>query len=315
MASLLLALLLPAVQSAREAARRASCLNNLKQLGISINSYISSHNSFPPALIAFKNNRQQYFGYYSVQVRLLPYLEKDNLYNGINFIVGTWPIDGYNTEPPPDMYYAISTNLTIANISISQFVCPSDGVGDGGMHGCNYRGNAGVGPGLSTWAETPDSGNGLFPEGQTILLSQVPDGFSFTVGFSERLRGSGNTILNPQRDFFQRKGIANTADQILLACRISARPKASGFPSAGQYWFWTGREQTLYTHAQSPNGSIPDCTYGGMTPALDMATARSNHPGGVNTMMADGSVRFFGESMHNDVWRAFGTRNGSELVE
>ena len=108
----------------------------------------------------------------------------------------------------------------------------------------------------------------------------------------------------------------NTADQLLIACAIAARPgNAPGFVDSGRWWFWTGRERTLYNQAQVPNGSIPDCTYGGMTPMIDMATARSPHPGGVNVLMGDGSGRFVSDSIAQPVWRAFGTRNGGELVD
>jgi prepilin-type processing-associated H-X9-DG protein len=106
------------------------------------------------------------------------------------------------------------------------------------------------------------------------------------------------------------------ADTLLQACQLSARAgNRLGNVMAGRTWFWTGREHTLYNHAQSPNGIIPDCTYGAALPGDGMATARSLHPSGVNVLMGDGSVRFCQEGIAQPVWRALGTRNGGELVD
>ena len=268
----------------------------------------------PSSRATARTGRPNYYGYYSPHSRFLPYLEQGPLFNAINFSVGTWPADTFMSGPPLGLGKDDRLNATALKTTIAIFLCPSDG-GPFQDTGTNYRGNTGIGPGLSPWVETPDGGNGLFPEYTAVGLNQVPDGLSHTVAFSERLRGSGGPAINPERDYYKRFGIANTADQIMLACRAAARPNASGFVSSGRYWFWTGRERTLYTHTQSPNGEVPDCTYGGMTPAIDMATARSHHPGGVNALMGDGSVRFASESVSMAVWRGLGTRNGSELVE
>ena len=79
-------------------------------------------------------------------------------------------------------------------------------------------------------------------------------------------------------------------------------------------WFEGSRTNAYYTHAQEPNGVIPDAL-GRAIPTLGVATARSEHPGGVNSLMGDGSTRFVAESIQRPVWRALGTRNGRELVE
>jgi prepilin-type processing-associated H-X9-DG protein len=147
----------------------------------------------------------------------------------------------------------------------------------------------------------------------TVSPPQVADGLSNTVAFSERVKGSGGSVLDPRRDVYTRRGIANTADQILMACRLSARQGVrDGYTISGDYWFWAGRERTLYNHAQTPNGSVPDCSYGGITPAIDMATARSFHQGGVHVLMCDGSVRFASNGVSLAAWRALGTRNGGD---
>ena len=317
---ILVALILPAAQAARESAKRVSCANNLRQLALGMNAYHESHGSYPSAACtAETKNHQLYFGLYSIHARLLPFIEQRSLYNSINFSVGTWPPDTFKVGAKDMTGGMNGLNQTVAGTAIGLFLCPSDG-GMFAETGNNYRGNAGVGPSLSTFIATPDSGNGIFPEAETISARLITDGLSQTIALSERVRGSnmGNgQELDPERDVFPRLAPAQTGDQLVTACLISGRPTpaSEGFTTSGRYWFWTGRERTLYVHAQTPNGSIPDCSYGGMTPAMDMATARSRHPGGVQGAFADGSVRFIRSGISVAIWRAFGTRNGSDLTE
>ncbi len=314
--SIVVALLLPAVQSVREGARRVQCQNNLHQIGLALHSYAAAQNCFPPAITTTRQSDGTfYFGLYSVQARLLPYFDLAPLYNTINYDTGTWPVDTYLVSPSRLQLQLNSVNSTAFGTGVSPLLCPSDG-GPFAETGNNYRGNTGVGPSGAPWAESPDSGNGLFPELGSIAMARVPDGLSHTVAFSERVRGSGAQPPDPERDIFRRTGVANTADQLLIACRIAARPSnVPAFVTSGRWWFWTGRERTLYNQAQVPNGAIPDCTYGGVTPMIDMATARSRHPGGVNVLMGDGSLRFVIDSIAEEVWRGLGTRNGGELVD
>jgi len=316
--SILTALLVPAVQSAREAARRARCQNNLHQFGLAVHSYHDSNGCFPPAVTTLmRSNGPTYGGLYSIHTRLLPSLELGNLFNSINFETGTWPIDTLYSSPTQAQVELDLSNWTSMNTCISLFLCPAD-AGPYQATGNNYRGNAGVGSFWAVSVEYPDSGNGLFPEIGTIRMSQVPDGLSHTVAFSERLQGSAGprAHASPERDAFQQVGIDSTADDLLATCRLSARPtNDQTYRRTGKWWFWTGREYTLYNHAQAPNGIVPDCTHGGTLPATGMWTARSNHFGGVNALMGDGSARFVSETISTAIWRGFGTRNGGELVD
>ena len=122
----LIALLLPAVQAAREAARRSQCVNNLKQIGLALHNYVSSQDALPPAGEAFSNEYPQY-GWaqgpqnYSMKVRILPYMEQTNAFNSVNFAVtAIWGngnpscVDGFNI------------NYTIRHTKIASYVCPSD---------------------------------------------------------------------------------------------------------------------------------------------------------------------------------------------
>jgi prepilin-type N-terminal cleavage/methylation domain-containing protein/prepilin-type processing-associated H-X9-DG protein len=312
--SILIGLLLPAVESAREAARRARCEANLHQIGLAMHGYLTDHGAFPPSFLG--RSTAPWIGDYSAHVKMLPYVDQRSLYNSINFLVGTGPptlVGMKNFRPGIGPIIAI--NATAAWTGVGLFLCPSDG-GAFEQTGNNYRGNAGLGPYYDPLPECPDSGNGLFPELGLISPARAPDGLSHTVAFSERLRGAGpGSRSYPDRDIFSQANNALTADQIVQICRISARAGNTVSHDAGQWWFWSGREHTNYIHAQVPNGTVPDCLTGACTPPIGMSTARSDHPGGINVLMGDGSGRFVQETIAPAVWRALGTRNGRELVD
>jgi prepilin-type processing-associated H-X9-DG protein/prepilin-type N-terminal cleavage/methylation domain-containing protein len=307
---LLIGLLLPAVQAAREGARRAQCSNQLRQLGIAQENYHSVYHCFPVSI----TSRAAYDGgFFSIHCRLLPYIDQVTLYNSINFIIGTTPLitPGID-EPPPSERRRSWFNSTAFSTGVELFLCPSDG-GAFRESGTNYRGNTGIGPAGSTTWEYPDSANGIYPELLLVSAAYVTDGLSNTAAMSERTRGSG--LLgkpNIARDFWE-VGLANaTADVLLQRCRSSYAH--TPFLAAGHSWFWIGRERTLYTHTQPPNGRVPDCVTGRIITATGMATARSLHPGGVNVLFADGSCRFASQGVSMAVWRALGTRNGQEAI-
>lgn len=316
---LLVAILLPAVQSAREAARTAQCRNNLRQLGIALNGYHSSWNCFPISTTWYPGSVENHFGgFYSYYVRLLPYLEERSLYGSVNFAIGTWPPET-PSHPSLSGWPAVinRANSTTSRTRVGLFVCPSDTHTPDGA-GISYRGNAGLGPHYGPLAEYPDSGNGLLMEIVVTSASSVPDGLSHTVAMSERLLGSGSPGRpSAHRDSYLLGTFVRTADDLLLGCRIASsdiKRDQNAFVTNGRWWFWSGRERTFYTHTQSPNGKIPDCC-DGVTTCGGMVTARSMHVGGVNLLMGDGSVRFARDSIALDAWRALGTRNGGDFAD
>ena len=322
--SILSALLLPAVQSVREAARRARCENNLHQIGLALHGYETDNQCFPMSVtsIAIPDRHDKpgasliiYNGMFSIHTRLLPYLEQRSIYDSVNFAVGTQPTDNFMEVSGPRALSLAAINATAMGVRIDTFLCPTDG-GPFAATGNNYRGNLGLGPQASTWAESRDSGNGFFMEIELTRTPNVTDGLSHTVAFSERLRGSGKAgRAVPERDFWNLTLGVNTADELLVGCRVAARPGAATYPLAGDRWFWCGRDRTLYTHTQQPNGRVPDCILPKAFAPPGMATARSWHMGGVNVLMGDGSVRFASEGIQLSVWRGLGTRNGGELVD
>jgi len=314
---LIVALLLPAVQASREGARRLQCANNLKQIGLALHNYEAANSSFP---LNWRSGRVDpvlgkpyYVGGrpYSALSRLLGYLEQQPLYAAINYAVETYPEYGQSDFPFPQNLTAYSTNLAV-------FLCPSDGIAGPSPHGCNYRGNYGVGPQPGTTRETYDSGNGFFSFPGVLGSGSFPDGLSHTVAYGERLRGTGSDGgLASERDFGEIAVVpyctSADADVALNCCRLAS---SQGFPAhrmAGFTWFYGDFECTAYNHAQGPNGPIPDAL--ALAAWVGIATARSHHRGGVNALMADGSVRFVGNSVARAVWRGLGTRNGDELVE
>jgi prepilin-type N-terminal cleavage/methylation domain-containing protein/prepilin-type processing-associated H-X9-DG protein len=323
--SVVIGLTLPAVQSARESARRSACQSNLHQIGLAINGYHQDFGCFPIGItthpirpiVTTKPQAPEYkppdyyYGYYSHHSRLLPYLDQAAHYNAINFSTGTTP-----KIPRPYLAAINTANQTVIDMRVALFLCPSDG-GPLDASGANYRGNVGVGPTHGTSIMHPDSNNGLIPQTGLVRAASVQDGLSHTAAFGERLRGSGLAgAPAPDRDFWWSRGYVSTADDQLKMCQIVARRDAKGvYPDAGRYWFWFGREQTLYCHGQTPNGPVPDCLELSVTTAPGMATARSGHPGGVNALMGDGSCRWVSSSINLAVWRALGTRSGGELVD
>jgi prepilin-type processing-associated H-X9-DG protein len=314
---LLVSLSAPAVQSAREAARRSQCANNLRQVGLALNHYLAVNQTFPinwsaglpiPGPPKFVPPRA-----YSAFTRLLPYLDMTPLYASINYDVQSAP----TYFGPGGFDYP--ENLTAYSQSVGLFICPSDGGSSLPGSSCNYRGNIGVGPSMGTTIEHYDSGTGFYNYPAVLSDRAFIDGLAHTAAYSERLRGTGDgDRIEPSRDFgdigVYPLATSLTADYALGWCQVAA---TRGFPAsraAGFSWFFADYECTSYNHAQEPNGRIPDGldigpSYNGI------ATARGEHPGGVNALMADGSTRFVSSSISRPVWRALGTRNGNEIVD
>ena len=245
-------------------------------------------------------------------MRLLPYLDQQPLFASINFSVETFPSSPDGAFPFPQNQTAFASAR--GGLPVSDGRCP-----DSDPYGCNYRGNYGVGPNIATSQETYDSGNGFYSFPGVLGPQSFPDGLSHTVAYSERLRGSDRGGgLAPARDFGNIMVIPyctdRDADYALACCQLAATRGFPAYRGAGFTWFYGDFECTAYDHAQEPNGRIPDAITG-TAGWIGVASARSLHPQGVNGLMADGSVRFFSDSVVRKVRRGLGTRNGDELVE
>ena len=311
--AILIGLILPAVQAARESARRSQCANNLKQIGIAVHGYHDANGCFPPAfMLPVRDNEPRHNGplqYFSAQMRILPYLEQNSLYAALNIDVERSPIPGVRPHP---------ANLTSFSTTVATYLCPSDGLAVGSRN--SYRGNIGIGPAPGMDAGSRDSGNGFFLYLAGTNASSFADGLAHTVAFSERLCGTGDSTRQvPERDVGglgpYPSAVIKDADFALGWCRVASTKDFPNFTKAGWTWMLALQPDTTYCHAQEPNGIIPDGLDLFYNPGWGIMTARSWHRGGVNALMADGSVRFVTERIERKVWRGLGTRAGGELVE
>jgi prepilin-type N-terminal cleavage/methylation domain-containing protein len=311
---LLAGLLLPAVQSAREASRRAQCTNNLKQIGLAIHAYVASSGVFPPVCLKSVANETWAGHYYSPLVRILPGLEQTALFNATNF---DWI--------PTDATMLVA-NLTVMTTSVGLFLCPSDtGSGVTGYGRCNYRFN--MGPTHKNWYYH-DTNNefwcGPFTVFQCYRPADFGDGLSNTVGASERLQGDWQTDTMKRGGDY---GLANvdsqnigSVDQAVQVC--AASPPGGAYESrGGESWFLSGFHFTGYNHSAPPNPKSADCALDVMREDMHnrilhngVFSATSYHSGGVLVLLMDGSTRFVKDAIDLAVWRAVATRSGGEAV-
>jgi len=334
--AVLIALLLPAVQSAREAARRSQCTNNLKQIGLAVHNYASQQNVFPMQTM-FPTASDDSWGWsYGWGLSLLPHMEQTAAFNAFNFSLGIFGNASGNTYQ--------QGNNTVMYLQIAAFICPSDGTKKppaSPYGGTNYVGNYG-GPGQLAKAGTNGAFSGtIVPNGWyndanlgPIGFENMTDGTSNTALFSERLLG---LVGSPQvlagssdmkRAIFTATGPGvNTgaagATQFASACKslpgtaTSVRSDGNGYTwFAGYPWHIA---VNAYTHVGSPNSisctnSVDQGGWLSFTGPLGSAPPNSNHPGGVNMAMSDGSVRFVKDTVSLPTFWAIGTRKGGEVV-
>ncbi|WZP00935.1 DUF1559 domain-containing protein [Isosphaeraceae bacterium EP7] len=305
---LLVGLTLPAVQSARESARRVACSNNLRQLGLALHSYIDSWDAVPPSTstgdAAGSPHRVTYF---SPQSLLLPFLEQGGIYNAINFSLGI----SYtaNLETSSGIIAIDPGNSTVIALSVGTFLCPSDprSGDDGGANG--YRANAGACHGCV------GDDVGAFFWGRPNRLSSFRDGLSHTLAFSEKPIGSGHGgTYSSSRDWVYRQSnpTPRSADGWVAVCSRLVETSRARL-DAGSNWLISGAIFTTFFVATPPNSPIPDYGYDGFFGA-GVFGARSRHPGGVNALTADGAVHWYGSAIDPAIWRSLGTRDGGEVI-
>ncbi len=180
----LIALLLPAVQAAREGARRVQCTNNLKQVGVALHHYLSTHGLFPAiysdsGYTSYRAHPVPYAGHgYSPFARMLAELDLGPLFNSENLTLG-------HSDPG-----SLLANQTVMLTSVQTFLCPSDDLPSVPGYGrVNYRFSIGPIPWISPDYAVPDDWSGAFTMHKIYSAASYPDGLSNTVGMSERLQG------------------------------------------------------------------------------------------------------------------------------
>lgn len=282
---LLTALLLPAVGAARETARRMSCRNNLRQLGLALHNYSSSWNCFPMG----KNGRGT-----SLHASLLTQLEQQNLFNGINF-----HSDG---APASD-----DSNQTIRYTRVSIFLCPSDWTTQGGTENNNYAGNFGsnslvYGRYRGDYGQV---GDGAFTYSSLLNDGGFQDGTSQTIGMSEWVRGQSLLLVGSS---VPTKAV--TQDVLYGLCESVKLPTRG--KHKGSCWFVGDLGNTLYDHLM--NIEDQSCIYDEVFPPKETWSVGSEHGEGQHSLFIDGHVVFISRSINLNVWRSLSTRSSGEIL-
>ena len=295
---LLAGLLIPAVQGAREAARRAQCVANLRQIGIALNSYHADHNRFPPGVRTARTQNLEYqWGDVSPFVSILPYLEQNALFHAMNF---DWA--GAETAESP-----VVENRTVRQTKLSVLLCPSDGEA---QHRVNYRFNRGrYGVGLGQGGSVHDG-----PFGPFVVASAatVTDGLSRTAFVSERVAGDFTPgSANPKRNVIYPVNplpASIDSDAKFIPLCLSAQP-FGWEATSGRYWMYSGFANTAYNHSGVPNDSRPSCGTNHVQDAFHagLHPPRSFHPGGVEVLFGDGHVEHVKNGIDGDLWTRLGT--------
>jgi prepilin-type N-terminal cleavage/methylation domain-containing protein/prepilin-type processing-associated H-X9-DG protein len=368
---ILVALLLPAVQSARESARRTQCTNNLKQLALAVQSYIAQVNVLPAqtldvAVYTAKGWQNQWCTSWTAS--LLPHFEEQTIFNSLNFNV---PM----LEQPPTPFYG--ANTTFALTTLSTLLCPSESqyktvsfslaqfssTGFAGQFAMNnYAGNfggpamiqslsgviipvKGKGPTMNMvdWMMTSAQETPPIIEGP-VRVQSIIDGLANTALFSEHLlaQDTMGSAPSPQSTMGGTGGLralfqvainvvidqknTNAAQSFVSACKsVPGGTSPTSSSTIGSQWLLSADYATAnntYSHVMTPNSiscigtpdpakAVSNPLWGGIGAAI---TATSNHYGGVNVALCDGSVKFVKNSVDTATWWAVGTRAGKEII-
>jgi len=332
--AVLIALLLPAVQAAREAARRSQCTNNLKQIGLSLHNYHSSMGAFPIGntlspqdYVSPAANYSSWSGW-SAQSLTLGYMEQQPLYNAANFAHNSF----------------VAPNVTVRDSLLSVYLCPSDpNAGRASGNTNSYCASYGTtttdqfnwnGTG-APWAQGRGGTgtSGMFAFALSYGIENATDGTSNTIAYSEWLVGNPSNKSYRGNRLNQAAGggpnLINASSNVagvlasIASCRNEFRTSALANAAkvrTDKGWRWSmgliGFSQ--FNTLQPPNDTFGGCRQGGAEGDWPdngyVYNAQSAHPGGVNVLMTDGSVKFIKSSISQQTWWALGTRDGGEVI-
>ncbi len=298
-------LLLPAVQAAREAARRMSCQNNLKQMGLALHNYHDTHRVFTPGVVNPRDpnpNGANGSGTPAMGANwaafILPFMEQPALWEEVVTI-------GREKREIVDWYgngVYINRGMTVGSQPLPAFSCPShptadhqfaNGTGMEHLGRGNYGANYGKGGYGKVHTGDPRVGGPMANNGK-LSMADVRDGTSNTLMVSElKFRVTGANRIQDTR------GV----------------------------WAYGAMCASILSTKTGPNSTVPDGVWGcrsepaermpcvqiGSPYAENYSAARGYHPGGVLGCLADGSVSFYSDSIALDVWQAIGTRGGGEI--
>ena len=318
--AVLIGLLLPAVQKVREAAARMSCSNNLKQLGLALHNYEGANGRLPPLypFTAPNSTVQDYKYTWSVLAQLSPYLEQTNIYN-------TMDLKQMMYAPPSFQITAANQFAVVQKVKI--FLCPSDrgepvssAYGVQNMGPTNYVACHGNGVANNG---SPLNADGVFIVQVGQRITDISDGASNTAAMSESILGAGGENVpggspppGDERTVYKYLGFSGNLPS---DGSCGGAPQAWNGSNHRQFMWASGEPRCVsYNHYYTPNSRSFDCVANnpflpGYT-AVGYKAARSRHSGGVNVLLADGSVRFVRDSVDVQVWRNAATRAGGEPV-
>jgi len=312
--AILIGLLLPAVQQAREAARRTQCKNHLKQLGLAVHNYVSSYRYLPPgASVDLSVSSTGNNGSWGVHGRILPLLEQGSLYNNV------------------DLSIAWDFQTAIDGLKIPVYACPSDpnsdkardpGSGKVKLYPTNYGFNYG------TWfvfdPANGNGGNGAFFPNASLSMAQFTDGTTNTLLAAE---------VKGWQPYTRNGGPPTTTIPSTASEAVTITATGTSFKTDTGHTEWPdGRvHHTGFTVTMTPNtyvaysnGGIEyNADYnswqegkdgGSGSPTYAIITSRSYHIGAINAVLVDGSVRTISENISLDIWRALGTRQNGEIL-
>ena len=322
---ILIALLLPAVKAAREAARRAQCTNNVKQLSLAMLNYHDTFRTFPAA--TYRQSNGLWWGgsrlyLPSVHIAMLPYIEQANLHEMFDYSRWIWgPSSSHDHPAPPPNENAIVTSTRVA-----AFICPTGpSYADDPSRSTNhYAWNMGS---TIYWDNVLE--NGPIVRSRDTPIASILDGLSNTILVSEILPGDGSsaTFTYP-RDMLPSVDISMITTPVMpppdqVAALAAANEAAMASVSAhhsnlGDTWGCTAFMWTTYNTVAPPNWDAPTSHPGGSGAWLigvnGVFPARSYHPGGVNAGFCDGSVHFIPETIDLVTYQRLGARNDGQPV-
>ena len=317
--AILVSLLLVGVQAARKSARRTSCLNNMRQIGLATVNFESINGHLPPSWQQVAPDDDGNINAWSTQALLLPFLEEDRIHNEINFRLD------YNQAPIMEL--ADGSTTLLSAMRIATYLCPAEqrdeerlSSGIPSNYPLNYATNNGV---WFVWdPATGEGGEGAFYPNSNLTAERIIDGMSHTIAFAE---------VRAYNPYYRNAGLGASGLTAIPTdeeiCTLGGDFKSS---SGHTEWIDGRTHQAGFTTVFTPNMPVR-CTNGGVdydrvdwtnqqegksatAPTYAAVTSRSYHPDGVNVVMLDGSARYLRDTINLGVWRALSTRRGGETL-
>ena len=308
--AILIALLLPAVQQAREAARRTQCKNNLKQFGLALHNYHDVYNQFPNGKYgcvldsggAANSNSWRAF---SVHTMILPYIEQAPLYASLDF----------------NNLINAGTNNTVKNAKISAYKCPSDIQYSGTEPGNNYVCSGG--PSL-WWGVGITNEIGVFNYQRKVGMRDLTDGTSNTIAVSESTVGNNSAgTFDIKRSLVRAQPFPAFPQTFATQAQLNTYGTqclggtSNVHPHVRREWVNGIGGETVFNTLNGPNSPNPDCHECSGCSWYDSRgvwSARSLHTGGVQALLADGSVKFVSDNINLLTWQQAGAINDGAVL-